>query len=325
MYLKNNIALWILCALIASGCSSLRNGFLGFAPIGDKKEYVQARTLYNQQNYTQAVEELTEYIYKAGNVKRREARAYRLLGMSYEQLGQLDKALETYLEALEFHPKNIALLTAAAGLYQRAGLTDKSQVLYQRALELNPDHLEALAGQAENYHTLGFFSQARAYYDRFFELNPDASPQYRARYATTFLNQSNYEQAFIHSTMALMQDPYQADYWLIQSKAAFSMKRFEEAIAAIDTALSLAPQRTDLQLYKIIGAYQNKHFASSRKLAKLLVKNHPHSQLGWFMLALNEWELGLKNTARTHLRACIELNSTSFTGRVATQLLQEWK
>ena len=314
-----------MCLLLLGGCSTFQNGFLGFAPVGDKQEYVRARTLYNQQKYEQAVEELTQYIYKAGNVKRREARAYRLLGMSYEKQNRLDKALETYLEALEFHPKQVPLLIAAANLYQRTGLFNKSQELYARALAQEPDNLDALAGQAENYRAFGFFSQARKYYDQFFELNPHASPQYRARYASTFLNQSNFEQAFIHSTMALAEDPHQSDYWLIHAKAAFGMKRFDEAIASIDTALSLAPDRTDLQFYKIMGAYQNKHFVSSLQLVKQLLKQHPNNQLGWLMQALNEWQLKRPNTARAHLRRCVEIEPNSFTGKVAAKLLEEWK
>ncbi len=311
--------------LLLGGCSTFQNGFLGFAPVGDKQEYVRARTLYNQQKYEQAVEELTQYIYKAGNVKRREARAYRLLGMSYEKQNRLDKALETYLEALEFHPKHVPLLIAAASLYQRTGLFNKSQELYARALAQEPNNLEALAGQAENYRAFGFFSQARKYYDQFFELNPHANPQYRARYASTFLNQSNFEQAFIHSTMALTEDPLQPDYWLIHAKAAFGMKYFDEATASINTALSLAPKRTDLQFYKIMGAYQNKHFASSLQLVKQLLKQHPDNQLGWLMQALNEWQLKRPNTARAHLRWCVEIDPNSFTGKVATKLLEEWK
>ena len=168
----------LLAACLLGGCSTFQNGFLGFAPVGDKKEYARARDLYDQQNYQQAIEELTSYIYKAGNVNRREARAYRLLGRSYEQTGQLNKALETYLEALEFHPKNVPLLIAAAELYQRTGLTDKAQQLYERALEQEPDNLDALAGQAENYRSFGFFSQARAYYDQFFELITSILPNH---------------------------------------------------------------------------------------------------------------------------------------------------
>ncbi len=325
MYLRNKVFLTLCCTLVLGGCSSFQSGFLGFAPLGDKQEYVRARNLYNDQKYGEAVEELTNYIYKAGNVNRREARAYRLLGMSYERLGQLGRALNTYLEALEFHPKNIPLLIAAADLYQRTGLTDKSQALYQRVLEQDPNNLNALAGQAENYRAFGFFSQARNYYDQFFKLNPGANAQYRANYASTFLSQSNFEQAFINITMALAEDPYQPDYWLLSSKASFGLKHFDDALAAIDTALDLAPDRIDLQLYKIMGLYQNKHYTKSASLALELTRTQPKDQLSWLLLALNEWELKQRSLARTHLRKAASLDDSSFAGKVAAKLLEEWK
>lgn len=322
IYSKNNVWGCILSVLLLGGCSSFQNGFLGFAPFGDKQEYIRARNSYNAQKYDEAVRELTQYIYKAGNVKRREARAYRLLGMSYEKLNQLDKALETYLEALEFHPHNIPLLTSSAALYQRTGLIDKSQLLYDRVLKQDPTNLNALAGQAENYRTFGFFSKARQYYDAYFRLNPGASPQYRAQYASTFLNQGNFEQAFIHITMALAQDPQQPDYWLISAKASFGLDRFEDALAAINTAVNLAPQRTDLQLYKIIGIYQTKHYRQAAQAAKEFTQKYPSSQLGWLLLALSEQELNQQSAARKHLRKATELDPASFTGQVAHQLLQ---
>ncbi len=253
--------------------------------MGDRKEYTRARDLYAQHQYQQAVNELTGYIYKTDNVKRREARAYRLLGMSYEQLGQFHKALEVYAEALEFHPRNVPLLVAAAGLYQRSGLTDKSQELYDRALAEEPDNLEALAGQAENYRSFGFFSKARAYYDHFFALNPAAEPVYRARYATTFLNQHNYEQAYIHITMALMQDPSVANYWLLSAKAAYGLGRTQEAQANLQTALSLEPQRMDLQLYQIIGLYQAGQYAQALQKLKPFLATNPDSALGVLLQA----------------------------------------
>ena len=319
MYLKNKGALFV-CAVLLSGCST---GFLGLAPMGDRKEYVRARNLYNTQQYNEAITELSRYIYKAGNVKRREARAYRLLGRSYEQTGQLNKALETYQEALEFHPKNIPLLLAAADLYQRTGLTDQSQQLYARVLEEEPENLDALTGQAENYRAFGFYSQARAYYDQFFKLNPTAAPHYRARYATTFLNQSNFEQAFIHITMALAEDPNQPDYWLVSAKANFGMDRLPEALADIDMALSLAPGRTDLYLYKISGMYQAGHYQKSLHEAQQFLKTHPQEPLGLLLLALNEQKLGYYARARQHLKQAAATDEKSFVGRVATKLLIE--
>jgi len=179
--------------LWTAACSA---GFLGLAPVGDRKEYVQARDLYNSGRYDRAITELTEYIYKTKNVKRREARAYRLLGASYEQQNNLSKALEVYLEALEFHPNNTPLLAAAANLYQQTGLTNRSIELYDRVLTQEPNNLDALSGQAANYSAMGFYSKARQTYDHFFELNPTADARYRARYAETFLRQRNFENAF---------------------------------------------------------------------------------------------------------------------------------
>ena len=323
MYLKNKLLCLLGCtALFLSGCST---GFLGLAPLGDRKEYVRARNLYNEQQYQQAANELTQYIYKAGNVKRREARAYRLLGMSYEQLGQLDKALEVYLEALEFHPKNVPLLVAAAELYQKAGLVDRSQELFDRAQEEDPHNAEALTGQAENYRSFGFYSKARTYYDQFFELNPQADPVYRARYASTFLNQRNYEQAFIHITMALAQDNSVPDYWLISSKAAFGLGNYKQALADLDTALHLAPERADLHVYKIMGLYQRGLYTQSLQETRQFLTSRPKDPLALLFAALNEWELGQKKTARFHLKQAAEINPDSFVGQVATKLAQEWK
>ena len=322
MCLKNKIFFLLLGSVWLGGCST---GFLGLAPAGDKKEYVHARTLYNEHKYQEAVTELTGDIYKAGNVKRREARAYRLLGRSYEQLDQLSKALETYLEALEFHPKNIPLLLSAAQLYQHTGLIDKSQQLYDRVLAEEPNNLDALAGQAENYRTIGFFSRARTYYDQFFALNPAAAPLYRARYATTFLRQANYEQAFIHITMALAEDPSQPDYWLISAKAAFALGYLQDALEDVDTALLLAPDRTDLQLYKIIALYQAGEHKSSLQEAQKFLQKHPQEPLGLLLAALNEEKLGYYQRARQHLKQASQQDEKSFVGRVASQLLIEWK
>lgn len=318
--------LWgIVGICVLSGCSLFQHGFLGFDPMKDRKEYVRARDLYDQQKYQEAIGELSTYIYKAGNVKRREARAYRLLGMSYEQLEQLDRALEVYLEALEFHPKNVPLLLAAANLYQRTGLTNRSQELYDRALQQEPNNLTALAGQAENYRSFGFYSKARSYYDKIFALSTSPSPLYRARYVSTFLNQRNYEQAFIHITQTLAQENDNPDYWLLSAKAAFGLKKYAQALADIRMARKLAPEREDLQLYQIIGLYQNGRYTDSLNETKELLSKYPNQPLGLLLLALNERALGRKISACTHLQQAARQDPESFVGQVATRLLSEWK
>lgn len=323
MYLNRNVWIALLGLVLLGGCSATQTGILGLAPMGDRKEYVQARDLYSSGNYTQAIEQLSDYIYKTKNVKRREARAYRLLGMSYEQLGQLSKALEVYLEALEFHPDNIPLLLAAADLYQRTDLVDRSIELYEKVLAQEPDNLEALSGQGMNYSKMGFYSRARYFYDKFFALNPAAEPVYRARYAETFLRQRNYQDAFIHITMALAEDSSSPDFWLLSAKAARGLGRPQDALADINAALLLAPNRRDLWANKALWLYEAGRYQDSIRAAQQMLKQDANNQLALLILAMNEYYLGRKKESLRHMQAVLKGDPDSFTERVAEKLAKQ--
>lgn len=322
MFLNRNLLPLALCVLLLGGCSTFQTGFLGLAPVGDRKDYTHARDLYAAGDYRQAIQQLSEYIYKTKNVKRREARAYRLLGMSYEQLGNLSKALEVYLEALEFHPNNVPLLLAAASLYQRTDLTDRSMELYERALAQEPNNLEALAGQAANYSAMGFYSKARSFYDKFFELNPKAEPQYRARYAYTFLRQRNYQDAFIHITMALAENDQSPDFWLLSAEASRGLNRPQDALADMEAALALAPNRKDLLAHKALWLYEAGQYRESFQTAEQILQNEPGNQLALFIQAMDEYYLGRPKDSRRHMTAVRDGNKDSFIGRVADTLLK---
>ena len=317
MYL-NRSGILLVGMLLLCGCSS---GFLGLAPIGDRQEYVQARALYEQGRYQEAITELSEYIYKTKNVKRREARAYRLLGNSYEQLGLLNRALEVYSEALEFHPDNVPLLLASARLYQQNGLTQRSVAMYERALQEDPDNTTALSGQAVNYATLGFYSRAVTLYNRFFELATQTTPLDRARYAAMFFHQRQYESAFIHITLALEQEPTQPDFWLLSAKIRRGLHQPQAALADLEAALSLAPQRTDLLAYKALWLYEAGQYENSLRAVTAWQKLQPDNLLTVFVQALNEHKQGKTKAARKEFSQIAEKSPDSFVGKVAKQLL----
>lgn len=318
MYLNYKTVLAVLGAFMLAGCST---GFLGLAPVGDRKEYVQARDLYDAGRYNEAISELTEYIYKTKNVKRREARAYRLLGASYEKQNNLSKALEVYLEALEFHPKNVPLLLAAAELYQQTGLTNRSIELYERALKEEPNNLDALSGQAANYSAMGFYSKSRQFYDRFFELNPSAEARHRARYANTFLRQRNFEQAFVNITMALAEDNQNADFWLLSAKTRKGLGHEHEALQDLNAALLLAPGRTDLLAQKALWLYEEGNYRESLLATDQILAQSPNDQLAQFILAMNRYRLGKKSEAKKLLETISRTDADTFIGQVAGKLL----
>lgn len=310
----------IVCLLGLYGCTALQVGFLGFGPRGDKQEYVEARDLFNDGRYQEAQTNLQEYIYKTKNVKRREARAYRLLGQSYENLGQLAKALETYQEALEFHPQNVPLLLSAADLYKRTNLNEQSAALYNRALLAEPDNLQALAGLAENYIRMGFYSKARMYYDQYFKLDPSAHSQNRARYAYTFLQQRDYANAFINITMALSENDHNPDFWFLSARANRGLGNYYEAMQDLDIALFLAPARRDLLGTKALWLYQEERFEESLAAAEEILAKYPGNDLGLFIRYLNLKNLGRSQEAQNALSRIKNADGNQFIYRVAQAL-----
>ena len=244
MWFKNSILLFCFLFWIAG---PIQAGLFDFTS-KDRKEFTQARQSFHDGNYEKAVKQLSDYIYKTKNIKRREARAYRLLGLAYEKLNNPAKALELYQEALEFHEKDVPLLLAAASLYQRSGLTDQSISLYDRALKREPDNIEALSGQAENYVHMGFYSKALQYFHRFFSLNPQAPSTKRARYAYAFLKQRDYANAFIHITTAKLEEPTEASYWLLSARAYKGLNKIEDALADLDVAIWLTQEHSKIHV-----------------------------------------------------------------------------
>ncbi len=317
-----NLILFLTLGLL-TGCSS---GFLGLGPLGDRKEYVQARSAYETGNYQAALSHLRRYIYKADNVKRREARAYRLLGQSYERLNQPERALEVYTEALEFHPKNVPLLIAAGQLYHRSKLTDRSIEMFERALQEDAHNTQALAGQAINYSTLGFYSKARQFYDQFFALSEQISPKYRALYADTFLHQSNYEQAIIHITLALEEENTNADFWFLSAQAKRGLQKRQAALADLEAALLLAPERTDLWAQKALWLYEEGNYTGSLQIADKILAKQPGNTLAQLIQALNWRKQGKTKMAQKKLKQLAEQLRTepnSFVFQVASQLVKE--
>lgn len=318
MWLKNKYFFSFLLLLCLLPCA--KAGWFGISP-KDRQEFVQARETYKQGDYEKAVAQLSDYIYKTKNIKRREARAYRLLGLAYEKLEMPGKALETYKEALTFHEKDVPLLLSAAELYHRTDLTDQSIQLYNRALKIEPNNLIALSGQAENYIDMGFYSKARTYYDRFFELDPQAPAINRARYAYTFSKQRNYADALIHITMAKMEEPSQADYWLLSARAYKGLAMAQDALADLEIAIFLAPHRTELKVIKAMWLYQADQYEKSLALAQELLKQNPENELALFTAYLNLLKLNQEKKAREMLQKIKELDKDSLAHRVTQHLL----
>ena len=65
-----------------------------------------------------------------------------ILGRSYQSLGQLDKAIETFDSAIDQFGVNTSLLNAVGECYFQLGRYEEAMVVWERSLEINPNQPE---------------------------------------------------------------------------------------------------------------------------------------------------------------------------------------
>jgi Flp pilus assembly protein TadD len=84
---------------------------------------VAARADIDKQNWTQAIADLRKFI--AANPK--SADAYNLLGYSYRNAGNMDRAGQAYAKALQLDPKHTGALEYQGILFIKLGQNDKAR------------------------------------------------------------------------------------------------------------------------------------------------------------------------------------------------------
>ena len=101
--------------------------------------FVAGRVHYALKDY----EEAKSYLIKALEKKVADD-TVNLLGLTYFELGEFDKANNIFLNLLDKNPKNTVLLINSAKCYENMGDADKALEQAERLLEIFPDSEEAL-------------------------------------------------------------------------------------------------------------------------------------------------------------------------------------
>ncbi len=136
----------------------------------------------------------------------RDAQTYLNRGVAFDALGEMDKALADFEQAIRLNPKlaegynNRGYLRYKQGDYAHA-IPD-----FDRALQLNPDYARAYCSRASAYGMLGQHEQALADIERAIDADPDFLLAYVNRAAYN-LNMNHIHEAEEELRWVLEQDP----------------------------------------------------------------------------------------------------------------------
>ena len=281
----------------------------------EKVKLTEARELYAGHDYEGAIEKLKDFLVE-GTVKRREKRAYLLMGDCYEKLGRWDSALNTYLEGVELNPRNKDLLERLAALYDRTDLTQNSIETYRRILDLDDKDENALLGLARGYMKEGFFSKAQQYYKMFFDLKPKNMKSVFYEYALSYYRQRNFNAALFYIGLSL--EAYKGRYEnnFLAARISRDMGNKEDAAKFLAAALA-AENNYEAVMTKALWAVQDGEYASALKISDGALAENQADKLALYIKYMVYARQGKKKEARKYLEKITAQDNDGFIRRAA--------
>jgi len=188
--------------------------------------------------YAAALEDFTQAI----DLDPSNASLYTRRGRIYQRMENIDAALSDLRLAADFAPKNPRIWFYLGRLYAQLGQHDNALANLNRALALNPGYSDALLARARLHGTLGEPEKALADYNQAIEKARDRVERFHLARGDYFVKQEDWAQALADYRIAREQAVGNAAAWAKEAEAAHALKRFDEALTAVERALALTPQ-----------------------------------------------------------------------------------
>jgi len=232
-------------ALLASisEVTSISEGFEGFG------SRVSAFTPDEREAADQAIRDLSAAI-----ALNPTANAHVYRGIGYAGLGEYDRAIADYNEAIRLEPDAPLYLVARGLAYYGKGDYDWAIADYSQALRLDPNLAAAYNNRGVAYDDKGDYDRAIADYTQALRLDPNYAAAYNNR-GVAYNNKKDYDKAIADYTEAIKLDPT-ANRYTRRGDAYYNKKDYDRAIVDYTEAIRLDP--TVSRYYNRGVAYNNK-------------------------------------------------------------------
>jgi tetratricopeptide (TPR) repeat protein len=300
--------------LLLAGAAAAQPKILTLEPLKSQRE------LFEAGKFDAVVRELDAAAIQ--RLRRRDrAEAYLLLGLSYERLGDADRALRVYQLAEGLFPRDIDILSNLARLLHRIGLDERALPYYARVLKIHPNNASANLGMAEVSRSQGLLADAAAYYERAMrELSKD--PSVWRDYAEVLAERGELERAVEAIQKAL---ELSRDVDSVLDLAVFERRRglVEESYARVQEAGRMDQARRDIPLREALWRLEDGQTNEAMRLAGKVLESSPDDALGRWIRASVQLRRGFNDAARADLAAVAAQNAHPFLARTAQAMLTE--
>jgi|GEM_PF-882266 len=175
-------------------------------------------------------------------------------GSAYAGLGDLDRALRDYEEALKIYPQQTVALFCRGNIYARKNDRYKAIDDYNEAIRLDPNFSEAYGNRAIVYAALKKNDQALSDLNEAIRLNPKFMEAYVWR-ATMLWRAKRADEALKDAQAAVALLPENSEGYNIRARIYFTRHEFAEARADFDHALQFDAEHHSSLLNSVAWFY----------------------------------------------------------------------
>ncbi|GEM_PF-5961309 len=204
------------------------------------------------------------------------------IGDLYQRKGNVKKAAEHYVKALQNNPDNAFAMVSFGQLFARTGDTNSARQLFQRAVEVESENWSIWDDKGSFHVAIGEYETAVSCYDRSIELNNDYKKLWLFR-ARAYKGMEAWEKAITSYERATEIDSNYTVAWLEEYEVHLDLNNSSEALKTLERAAELNPESSEVHekladFYLILGRSEAARL-SYEKVLELHEGCHPVSRL----------------------------------------------
>ena len=180
---------------------------------------------------------------KVLKIDPQNALAYFFMGMNFEEMGDINRAINSFQESSEIDPEMLDTWIKLGQLHATAN-TSLAEDFFNNAIELDSSSTVALSAKAEYLWHQDKPKEALELYKTAIRKDPMSETSYYNA-GLVLMELDSVEQAYEHFNMAIENSPLYVGAYFYRGYAAELMGKKEQAKKDYEHALRLAPEYTD--------------------------------------------------------------------------------
>ncbi len=180
------------------------------------------------------------YLKQAALIQNNNPHVLRLQAIIFAKRKQYQEAIKLLLKSLKYLPKNAIALSNLGNIYLELGDYEKALNTYDIAIEIDPNYDEVWTNKGIVLGRINRLNEALDHHQTAISINPKYAEAW-ANKGNVLHELKRYDEAVNHYDTAIKLKPQYAEAWYQKAKILAEFKYFTESISQYEKAISLDP------------------------------------------------------------------------------------